>query len=404
RDAMSNILDHLGERFNREFHASIRYSGRLDVIPLCTDTEKFRPQEKGGLRKRMRIPKDALVLLYLGYISPLKAELLPLLRVFRDLTRDCRRRRLLLVIAGTGDSGYAQGLDSYIRSLSLSKQVRVLENLSDEEKVSLTAAADIFVSPGDSIQESFGLTPIEAMSCGVPQVVADWDGYRDTVSHGETGFLVPTYWTQADGDLRNSGHLLGWEFDHLALSQSVAVDLEKLYTYLKLLIEDDSLRRQMSLNSRKRAESLYSFAALSRRYESLWEELAEIASCHPPVARGVNFDQPRYFDCFKNHATSAVTDDCGLEVTPLGRRTTGEDLQPLLHSRMSLFKTVDTDLALSALDELRKASGSTLGECVRAAARSHAGIHPDYARRNVMWLMKHGFLRPAARGEGAAGD
>ncbi len=53
-------------------------------------------------------------------------------------------------------------------------------------------AADVFVSPSDNIQETFGLAVIEAMASGLPVVASDWDGYRDLVADGETGFLVPT--------------------------------------------------------------------------------------------------------------------------------------------------------------------------------------------------------------------
>ena len=56
----------------------------------------------------------------------------------------------------------------------------------------LWAAGDIFLSLVDNVQESFGLTPIEAMAAGLPRVLSDWDGYRDSVTHGEDGFLVPT--------------------------------------------------------------------------------------------------------------------------------------------------------------------------------------------------------------------
>ena len=51
---------------------------------------------------------------------------------------------------------------------------------------------DIFCSLSDNIQETFGITPIEAMSAGLPVVVSDWDGYRDTVRDGIDGFRVPT--------------------------------------------------------------------------------------------------------------------------------------------------------------------------------------------------------------------
>ena len=43
------------------------------------------------------------------------------------------------------------------------------------------AAADIFVSLSDNIQETFGLTPVEAMAAGLPVVASDWDGYRETI-------------------------------------------------------------------------------------------------------------------------------------------------------------------------------------------------------------------------------
>jgi glycosyltransferase involved in cell wall biosynthesis len=41
-----------------------------------------------------------------------------------------------------------------------------------------------------SHKEGFGLTVIEANAVGTPNVVSDAPGLRDTVRHGETGFLV----------------------------------------------------------------------------------------------------------------------------------------------------------------------------------------------------------------------
>src|SRR5438045_9025590 len=103
--------------------------------------------------------------------------------------------------------------DQCMQEFSLSKHVRLLDTPSDKTKYALTAAADVFVSPGDSLQESFGITPIEAMACGIPQVVADWNGYRDTVSYGETGFFVPTYWTNCDSEVADSGASMCWDID-----------------------------------------------------------------------------------------------------------------------------------------------------------------------------------------------
>src|ERR1700760_3430249 len=56
----------------------------------------------------------------------------------------------------------------------------------------LWAGADVFLSLVDNIQETFGITPLEAMAAGLPVVVSDWDGYRSTVRDGIEGFLIPT--------------------------------------------------------------------------------------------------------------------------------------------------------------------------------------------------------------------
>lgn len=54
------------------------------------------------------------------------------------------------------------------RNLGIADQVRFLLEVSDAVKSDLLSAADIFVSVTDTLEESFGLTPIEAMACGTP--------------------------------------------------------------------------------------------------------------------------------------------------------------------------------------------------------------------------------------------
>ncbi len=43
----------------------------------------------------------------------------------------------------------------------------------------------------DNIQETFGLAPLEGMAAGLPLLVSDWDGMKDTVSP-DVGFRVKT--------------------------------------------------------------------------------------------------------------------------------------------------------------------------------------------------------------------
>ena len=82
------------------------------------------------------------------------------------------------------------------------------------------SAADIFVFPIDNVQETFGLAPVEAMAAGLPVIVSDWDGLKETVSP-DAGIRVPTempgrglatylsqrYLGGTDGDLHYVGQL-----------------------------------------------------------------------------------------------------------------------------------------------------------------------------------------------------
>ena len=50
-------------------------------------------------------------------------------------------------------------------------------------------AIDLYVAP--QRWEGFGLTPLEAMACGVPVVAADVGAFRNLIIHGKTGLVVP---------------------------------------------------------------------------------------------------------------------------------------------------------------------------------------------------------------------
>jgi hypothetical protein len=156
--------------------------------------------------------------------------------------------------------------------------------------------------------------------------------------------------------------------------------------------------------SRKRAEALYSFPAVVRCYEELWSELTPLTRGLSLTKTGATFDRARYFECFKGHASSALTDDSRLNLTALGQETRDTDLRSLVHPRVSAGKTIDFDLVRCALDEFtapsssngsngKPAAGIRLGELTESLLKNRA-FHPDYVRRNVMWLMKHGLVKP----------
>jgi glycosyltransferase involved in cell wall biosynthesis len=100
-----------------------------------------------------------------------------------------RRTRpdLRLDIAGSGHD--RPRLEALAAELGLGDAVFFHGFVSEADKIRLlrTTWANLFPSP----KEGWGITNIEAAACGTPSLASDSPGLRDSVRHGETGFLVP---------------------------------------------------------------------------------------------------------------------------------------------------------------------------------------------------------------------
>jgi D-inositol-3-phosphate glycosyltransferase len=409
RQSLSNIFERVARELSEQYGAHAQYRGRFDLIPNCVDTELFRPDDPAAVRHLFGLPLDAIVILYFGrFALANKADLLPLVRVFERLVQDNPTRKLLLVLAGVDRRGYAQALQEYVAALDLLPNVRILRDVGHPNRHSLYKAADIFVSPADSIQEVFPLTPIEAMACGVPQVVADWDGYRDSVRHGETGFLVPTYWTGCDTDLCDTGGLLGWQSDYVSLAQSVAVDLNSLRYHLQLLIQNDGLRAELGRRARQRAVSFYSYPAVVKMYESLWDELLDTAQHIIPQPMETRYRRPAYHDLFAHYASTLLNEQTHLRLTISGREAVHiESLVPA-YQELSEYGILSEELLSRALAELAcfdgyqqqpeveaasGLAGMTFGDLIRCLVGPLQ--HRDCICRHIMWLIKYGYIEPS---------
>lgn len=393
--AVNNILRYLEDRFSHRFSTKLIYQGRVDLIPLCVDTVKLRPQEKIRLRVKLKIPANAFVVLSLGRVSPLKSDLYPFLNAFKSLVQHNPGRKLLWIIAGSEDPGYCEALLESAREIGLANHIRILLNISDVEKDLLIPASDVFISFSDSVQESFGLAPVEAMACGIPQVVSNWDGYRDTVRHMETGFLVPTYWTDCSNDLADTGVAAGWAFDHLCLGQSVAVDMQIAQEYLQALIENEQLRNEMAARSRERACSLYSFESIAARYEELWTELSQIACRLDRPLKTVPLDRPSYCDFFRHYASDLLCEEATLRLTPSGEQVTGSQKRlnrSLVHlGGLSILEEKILHRVLVEISE--RGSQERIRKIIPDLTKTLCR-HPDDILRHVMWLIKYGYIQP----------
>jgi len=150
---------------------------RVRVIHPGVDSVRFSPGAAGARGATPRF-------LYVGRLKRYKG----ISFAIRALAAARRRMpELRLDIAGTGD--HRAELERLAAELGLGEAVRFHGFVSEAEKVSLLrgAWANVFPSP----KEGWGITVIEAAACATPSLASASPGLRDSVRHGETGYLVP---------------------------------------------------------------------------------------------------------------------------------------------------------------------------------------------------------------------
>jgi D-inositol-3-phosphate glycosyltransferase len=164
----------------------------VDVVAPGVDLEIFRPGVASTARTRLGVPPDAVLLLFVGRIQPLKAPDV-LLRAAADLLRrdpSLRGRLMVAVVGGPSGTGLDRpdALATLAAELGIADVVRFAPPAPQPVLADWYRAATAVVVP--SYSESFGLVALEAQACGSPVVAAAVGGLRTAVRHGVSGALV----------------------------------------------------------------------------------------------------------------------------------------------------------------------------------------------------------------------
>lgn len=253
---------------------------QLPVIPLGIASADFgpRPGARAALRDRFAVPEGAIVVMTMGRLSVVeKANPVPLLLALEQVAEQTGQEIHLWMTGWTKREDEEALNREAITALCSRVKARLLDGREPALRRDIWAAADIFTLPADSIQETFGLAPVEAMAAGLPVVMPDWDGFRDTVIDGETGFLVPTRsmppGTGAAFARRFAEGQDGY-LQYLALVQAqVQIDVPAYARALAALVTNADLRRRMGAKGRAHVATHLDWSAVIPRYLDLASEL-----------------------------------------------------------------------------------------------------------------------------------
>ena len=299
RDVVRAVFQSFQYYLESHFSCSItkRDGLQLPIIPLAvsdplseslgfvSDRSHLRCQS----RMKLQIDQSSFVILFVGRLSfHSKSHPLPLYRAVNRLSAENPDRPIVLLECGhifnqPIESAY-QELEHQFSHLSI---VRLggLEPATEQEKRDAFAAADVFVSLADNLQETFGLSIIEAMAASLPVISTDWNGYKDLVDNGISGFRIPVSMVSDNGDQYDridSMYGLGLlPYDTMIGLRSMAtiVEYQPLYRALNLCLNSSSLVQLMGENARKRWMQSFSWGPVYRQYIDLWTELADRRLC-----------------------------------------------------------------------------------------------------------------------------
>jgi len=390
RELVGKLHDGIREYWTAQTGASRFVDLSLPVIPLGINVEDYRPDPgaRASARAHWHIAADEVVFLSAGRLAfHAKGNPAP---AYRALEQAARVAPVVCIESGIFPNQAAR--DAYTatqRAIAPSVRFIWVDGADADAYRKSWHAADVFFSVADNIQETFGLTPVEAMAAGLPVVVADWSGYRDTVQDGVVGFRIPTFLPHRGGAqlaLRHAMQSLSYDRYIGAVSLATVVEPESLARAFASLAASPELRARMGAAGRERAAE-FDWPRILEQYAQLAAQLEESRA----AAGREREPHPMCADPFGQYAHFATA-----TMAPEWRISAGADAAPRLAPLMDLFVTHyafnDRGESLAQLQRLLGILGGSAQHSVKSLL-DEAGLNNGTGVRLLMWLWKFDLVR-----------
>jgi poly(glycerol-phosphate) alpha-glucosyltransferase len=160
----------------------------IAVLPNGVDLASIdRADEALDLHRELALPDEALVVLFLARLFPKKGLDL-LIPAFARLLADVPWARLIIAGHDAG-TGYRHVVERLLLEHNVTRESRLLGEVSGSRKFALMRAADVFALP--SYSEGLPVAVLEAMACGCPVVVTPACNLPD-VAVSDAGWTTET--------------------------------------------------------------------------------------------------------------------------------------------------------------------------------------------------------------------
>lgn len=176
QDLITTPSEWLARETEQWFHVP---TGRIQAIPNFVELDRFKPDPAQPWRANLA-PEGWKVITHVSNFRPVK-RVEEVVRAFSVL-----RQRMKAVLVLVGDGPELPKAEHLARELGIRDDLRLLGQQKPEP---ILQASDLFLLP--SRAESFGLSALEAMACGVPVLGYSAGGLPEVVEDGVTGLLCP---------------------------------------------------------------------------------------------------------------------------------------------------------------------------------------------------------------------
>lgn len=396
--AVRRMLENVGADLADRFGARHLPMPQLPVIPIGVDAAAMAAHAadldaRRELRDRLGLETDAVAVLWVGRLSWFdKAFPQPMLLAL-ELAAQTTGTPIHFLVAGWYPSPERDRprFEEAARAHAPSVTVHWLDGNDQPLLRQCWAAADLFLSLSDTILETFGQAPVEAMAAGLPVVLSNWNGYRSLLRDGEEGILIPSLIAPAGGNgewlalLQAHGSV-----DHAgyggSAAQHVAVHVGRTAEALTALIRSPERRRQLGEAGRRRARSSFDWPVVVAAHQQLFAELAarrrqewpweEPLQLRPQRQRLPPLGQDPFLD-FTGYASTVLSDDQLLSCTPLHL---ADPLAPLVSCRL--------DGLLPGLRGSRQEASALLAQLQRQGTCSVAQLLSEFPaeRHSFLWM------------------